>query len=98
YVLLTCKDAGRATTTFPGFAPPFSAVALSGDPPESDGTLIWRVRTARDRSIAVRLNTSTDYIELVYEDLASGITEVLGHPARVPATNGGPIEVAVLVR
>src|SRR5437660_5416155 len=98
YLVLTFKEAGRATITFPEFTPPFMAVALIGDPPESDGTLIWRLRTAGDRSIAVRLNTSTAYIQLVYEERASGMTEVLGHPARVPATNGGPIEVAVLVR
>jgi uncharacterized protein DUF5671 len=93
------KEAGRATVSFPEFTPPFMAVALIGSPPESDGTLIWRVRTVGDRSVAVRINTSTDYLDLVYEDLASGITEVLGNPVFMyQAQSGEPTEVAVMVR
>jgi len=97
YLGFTFKEAGRATVAFRDFTPPFMAVALMGSPPESDGTLIWRVRTAGDRSIAVRFNTSTDYVDLVYEDLASGITERLGNPFFVSGS-GEPIEVAVIVR
>ena len=98
YLGFTFKEAGTATVAFPEFAPPFIAIALIGSPPESDGTLIWRVRTSGDRSLAVRLNTSTDYAELIYEDLASGITERLGNPFFVYGAGREPVEVAVLVR
>jgi hypothetical protein len=98
YLGFNFKEAGQATVSFREFTPPFMAVALVGSPPESDGTLIWRVRTAGDRSIAVRINTSTDYVELVYEDLATGVTERLGNPYFVYGTGGEPFEVAVLVR
>jgi hypothetical protein len=97
YLGFNFKEAGRATISFADFTPPFVAVALIGSPPEADGTLIWRVHTSGDRSIAVRMNSSTDYVELIYEDLASGVTERLGNPFFVHAT-GDPTEVAVLVR
>jgi hypothetical protein len=97
YLGFNFKEAGRATISFADFTPPFVAVALIGSPPEADGTLIWRVHTSGDRSIAVRMNSSTDYVELIYEDLASGATERLGNPFFIHAT-GDPTEVAVLVR
>jgi len=97
YLGFNFKEAGRATISFADFTPPFVAVALIGSPPEADGTLIWRVHTSGDRSIAVRMNASTEYVELIYEDLASGTTERLGNPFFVLAT-GDPTEVAVLVR
>jgi hypothetical protein len=97
-LLFTFKEAGRATVSFPEFTPPYMAVALVGAPPESDGTLMWRVRTTGDRSIAVRINASSDYVDLVYEDLATGITEVLGKSVPVRRLGGEPFEVAVVVR
>jgi hypothetical protein len=97
-LVFTFKEAGRATVSFPEFTPPYMAVARIGAPPESDGTLMWRVRTTGDRSIAVRINASSDYVDLVYEDLATGITEVLGKSVPVRRLGGEPVEVAVVVR
>ncbi|TMC74705.1 MAG: hypothetical protein E6J13_01240 [Chloroflexi bacterium] len=98
YLGFTFKQAGHATVSFPEFAPPFMAVALIGSPPDASGTLIWRVRTIGDRSVAVRIDTSTNYVELIYEDLASGTTERLGNPFFLSETGSQPVEVAVIVR
>jgi uncharacterized protein DUF5671 len=92
------KEAGHATITFPEFTPPYMAVAFMSSPPGSDGTLIWRVRTVGDESIAVRVNLSTSYVELIYEDLPRGVTETLANPVGIGAAAGRTIEVAVLVR
>jgi hypothetical protein len=96
-LIFAFKDAGEATVTFPEFTAPYMTVALIASPPESDGTLLWRVRTNGDRSVAVRINASSDYVDLVYEDLASGVTQVLGKSIPVRRLGGEPVEVAVLV-
>ncbi len=93
----TFKEAGRATVSFPEFTPPFIGVALISSKPDSDGTLIWRVRTASEQSVAVRINASTGYVELLFEDLETGITEVLGKPVPIHMRDR-PVEVAVLVQ
>jgi hypothetical protein len=94
----TFKEAGRANVSFAEFTPPFMGVALISSKPGSDGTLIWRVRTAGDRSVGVRINAASDYIDLIYEDQASGITEVLGNPILVHRPMAEPMEVAIVVR
>jgi hypothetical protein len=98
YLAFNFKDTGSVTVKLPEFAPPFTAVAVIVGSPESDGVLMWRVRTVGDRSIAVRVNTSTDYLDLVDEDRASGITQTIGKP--VPLRRGGvePTEVALVVQ
>lgn len=98
YLGFTFKQAGQATVSFPEFTPPFMAVALIGSPPDANGRLIWRVRTVGDRSVAVRIDTSTNYVELIYEDVASGTTERLGNPFFLTESGGDPVEVAVIVR
>jgi uncharacterized protein DUF5671 len=92
------KEAGQATVSFPEFTPPFMGVALISSKPKADGTLIWRVRTAGDRSIAVRINVLTDYVDLVYEDRATGIIEGLSKPTPIRGPAAGLTEVAIIVR
>jgi hypothetical protein len=96
----TFDGEGRANASFgPDLAPPYTAAAFVGIAPEADGTLIWRVRSDGDKSVAVRVNASTEYIELIYEDLTTGTTELLGNPVPVRGLKQGkPREVAVLVR
>jgi len=90
---------GRADVTFgPELEPPYMVVALLTSPPEADGTLVWRVRSLGDKSVALRINASTEYAELIYEDTASGTTELLGNPVSIRGfKQGKPFEVAVLV-
>ncbi|MEK6207814.1 MAG: DUF5671 domain-containing protein [Chloroflexota bacterium] len=91
------KESGQATVTFPEFAAPFMAIAVISSTPESDGTLLWRVRAVGERSVALRVNVSSHSADLVYHDETSGVTEVLGNaiPLRDLST---PMEFAVLVR
>ena len=91
------KESGQATVTFPEFAAPFMAVAVISSTPTSDGTLLWRVRAAGDRSITLRVNVSNHSADLVYKDQTSGVTEVLGSTVPLGDTSS-PIEFAVLVR
>jgi uncharacterized protein DUF5671 len=95
----TFNGEGRADVGFgPVLEPPFTAVAFVSSTPDSDGALIWRVRSAGDKSVAVRINTSNEYVELIYEDVTTGITELLGNPVPIPGfRQARPIEVAVLV-
>lgn len=91
---------GRANVSLgPDIAPPFMAVAFTSIAPDADGTLIWRVRSVGDKSIAIRINAATEYVELIYEDATTGVTELLGNPVPVRGfKQGNPTEVAVLVR
>jgi uncharacterized protein DUF5671 len=91
------KDAGRATISFPEFTSPYMAVALMSSAPGSDGTLVWKVRADGDRGVAVRVNTLTDFIDLIYEDPAARITETIAGSFPIHA-EGRPMELAVLVR
>jgi hypothetical protein len=91
------KESGQATVTFPEFEAPFMAVAVISSTPTSDGTLLWRVRAAGDRSITLRVNVSNHSADLVYKDQTSGVTEVLGSTVPLGDTSS-PIEFAVLVR
>ena len=92
------KEEGVATVSFPEFASPYMAVAVVGGSPDSDGTLILRMRTDGDRTIAVRIDMENQYLELVYEDLASGMTEVLGKPIPFRGKGAFGMEVGLLVR
>jgi hypothetical protein len=90
---------GRAKVSFgPELAPPYLAAAFVSIAPDADGMLIWRVRSAGDKSVAVRINAATEYIELIYEDVTAGTTELLGNPVPVRGLKEGkPTEVAILV-
>lgn len=91
------KESGQATVTFPEFAAPFMAIAVISSTPESDGTLLWRVRAVGERSVALRVNVSSHSADLVYQDQTSGVTEVLGNA--IPLRDlSSPMEFAVLVR
>jgi len=91
------KESGRATVTFPEFAAPFMAIAVISDTPGTDGMLLWRVRAVGDRSVSLRVDVSGQRAELIYQDQATGVTEVLGHS--VPLRDlSSPMEFAVLVR
>ncbi|MDQ2913070.1 MAG: DUF5671 domain-containing protein, partial [Chloroflexota bacterium] len=92
------KESGQATVTFPEFAAPFLAIAVFSSTPASDGTLVWRVRAVGDRSISLRLNTANHTVDLLYQDRASGATEVLGRTVQIRDTAASPIEMAVMVR
>jgi hypothetical protein len=93
------KESGAATVTFPEFAAPFIAVAVISTTPASDGMLLWRVRAVGDQSVALRVNVTGHSAELVYQDQASGLTEVLGHTVALrDFSDGGPMELTVLVR
>jgi hypothetical protein len=91
------KESGKATVTFPEFAPPFIAVAVISSNQVTDGTLLWRVRAVGDRSITLRVNISSHVADLLYEDRASGVTEVLGPAVPLRDTSESPMELAVLV-
>ena len=95
----TFNGEGRANVSFgPDLAPPYLAAAFVSIAPDADGTLIWRVRSAGDKSVALRINAATEYVELVYEDVTSGTTELLGNPVPIRGLKQGkPTEVAVLV-
>jgi len=99
-LVFTFNGEGRANVSFgPDLAPPYMAVAFVSISPDADGTLIWRVRSVGDKSVAIRINASTEYVDLVYEDVMAGTTELLGNPVSVRGSKQGrPIEVAVLVR
>ncbi len=96
----TFNGEGRANVSFgPDLAPPFMAITFTSIAPDADGTLIWRVRSVGDKSIALRINAATEYVELIYEDATTGVTELLGNPVSVRGfKRGNPTEVAVLVR
>lgn len=98
HLLFQFKEAGSATVRFREFAPPFTAVAVIAGSPDSDGVLLWRVRTVDDRSVAIRVNLSTEYVDLVYEDRATGITEAIGKPFPIRGRRAQPTEAAVVVR
>jgi len=95
----TFNGEGRANVSFgPDLAPPYLAAAFVSIAPDADGTLIWRVRSAGDRSVALRINAATEYIDLIYEDATAGTTELLGNPVPIRGLKQGkPTEVAVLV-
>lgn len=98
-VAFTFKEAGQVKVTLPEFAPPYMAVVVIGSAPGSDGSLIWRVRTAGDRSVAVRVDTSSESVELIYEDATDGTRESLGKPVPIPGLRQGrAVEVAVVAR
>jgi len=91
------KESGRATVTFPEFAAPFMAIAVISSTPESDGTLLWRVRAVGERSVSLRVNVSSHTADLIYQDQTTGVTEVLGNA--IPLRDiSSPMEFAVLVR
>jgi uncharacterized protein DUF5671 len=89
---------GNAEVGFgPVLEPPYTAVAFVTSTPDSDGILIWRVRSAGDKSVAVRINASTEYVELIYQD-GSSVTELLGNPFPVKGfRQSRSFEVAVTV-
>jgi hypothetical protein len=91
---------GRANVTFgPDLVSSYTAAAFVTIGPDTDGTLIWRVRSVGDRSVAVRINASTEYVDLVYEDVAAGTAELLGNPVPIRGLRQSrPTEVAVLVK
>jgi hypothetical protein len=91
---------GRANVTFgPDLVSSYTTAAFVTIGPNTDGTLIWRVRSVGDRSVAVRINASTEYVELIYEDLAAGTAELLGNPVPIRGLRQSkPTEVAVLVK
>jgi hypothetical protein len=91
---------GRAQVSFgPELAPPYTVVAFVSSPPDTDGTLIWRVHSAGDRSVAVRINAASEYAELIYEDATAGTAELLGNPVPIRGFKlGKPREFAVSVR
>ena len=95
----TFKEAGEVNVTLPEFAPPYMAVAVIGSTPGSDGSLTWRVRTAGDRSVALRVDMSAESVDLVYEDASNGTRESLGKPIPIPGLRQGrTVEVAVVAR
>ena len=96
-LIFNFKDAGEATVTFPEFAAPFMAIAVISSVPDADGTLAWRVRAVGERSVTVRVNVSSHTADLVYQDRASGVLEVLGRAVPLPDMTS-PLQVAVLVR
>jgi hypothetical protein len=93
------RETGRAEVTFPEFTPPYMAVALVAASPGSDGTMTLTVRAERDRSVAVRINTLTQYAELTFQNATTGTVELLGSPVPILGVKQGrPFEVAVIAR
>jgi hypothetical protein len=88
---------GTAEVSFgPEVAAPYTVVAFVGIEPDSEATLIWRVRSVGDRSVAVRIDASSEYVELIDVNTVTGTTELLGNPVPIPGLRlGKPREVAV---